>query len=135
MSANAICYFSSDKDGLKEVIDLGHEASICRASRDFSSVLQEAFSAIRHIIHSECTLYVGFLAVCSAWGGCRPFISVAGRSQHRQGTALVYYIISGDLWRGEVPLWGNGGGWVRGLAVASLSISVSIGSHGSDVWL
>lgn len=36
---------------------------------------------------------------------------------------------------GEVPLWGNGGGWVRGLAVASLSISVSIGSHGSDVWL
>ena len=59
---------------LKEVIDLGHEASICRASRDFSSVLLEAFSAIRHIIHSECTLYVGFLAVCSAWGGYWDFI-------------------------------------------------------------
>ena len=120
---------------LKEVIDLGHEASICRASRDFSSVLQEAFSAIRHIIRPLCTLYEGFWVVCSAWGGCRPFISVAGRSQHRQGTALVYYIISGDLWRGEVPLWGNGGGWVRGLAVASFSICVSIGSHGSDRWL
>lgn len=135
MSANAICYFSSDKVMLKEVIDLGLEVSICRASLVFFAVLHECISLIRHIIHSECTLYEGFLMVCSAWGGCRPFISVAGRSQHRQGTALVYYIISGDSWRGEVPLWGNGGGWVRGLAVASLSISVSIGSHGSDIWL
>ena len=66
---NAICYFSSDKDGLKEVIHLGHEASICRASREFSSVLQEAFSAIRHIIRPLCTLYEGFLMVCSAWSG------------------------------------------------------------------
>ena len=48
---------------------------------------------------------------------------------------LFFVIILGDSWRGEVPLWGNGGGWVRGLAVASLSISVSIGSHGSDIWL
>ena len=69
MSANAICYFSSDKDGLKEVIDLGLEVSICRASLVFFVVLHECISLIRHIIHSECTLYVGFLAVCSAWSG------------------------------------------------------------------
>ena len=28
---------------------------------------------------------------------------------------LFFVIILGDSWRGEVPLWGNGGGWVRGL--------------------
>ena len=56
-------------------------------------------------------------------------------STAKEQSFLFYYIILGDSWRGEVPLWGNGGGWVRGLAVASLSISVSIGSHGSDVWL
>ena len=56
-------------------------------------------------------------------------------STAKEQSFLFYYIISGDSWRGEVPLWGNGGGWVRGLAVASLSISVSIGSHGSDIWL
>ena len=66
MSANAICYFSSDKDGLKEVIDLGLEVSICRASLVFFAVLHECISLIRHIIHSECTFYVGFLMVCSA---------------------------------------------------------------------
>ena len=71
---NAICYFSSDKVDLKEVIDLGLEVSICRASRDFSSVLQEAFSAIRHIIRPLCTLYEGFLMVCSAWSGYWDFI-------------------------------------------------------------
>ena len=56
-------------------------------------------------------------------------------STAKEQSFLFYYIILGDSWRGEVPLWGNGGGWVRGLAVASLSISVSIGSHGSDIWL
>ena len=66
---NAICYFSSDKVDLKEVIDLGLEVSICRASLVFFVVLHEYISLIRHIIHSECTLYVGFLAVCSACGG------------------------------------------------------------------
>ena len=108
MSANAICYFSSDKDGLKEVIDLGLEVSICRASLVFFVVLHECISLIRHIIHSECTLYEGFLMVCSAWGGCRPFISVAGRSQHRQGTVffiLLYYF--GWLVEGGSPPLGE----------------------------
>ena len=56
-------------------------------------------------------------------------------NRNSENVVLFFVIILGDSWRGEVPLWGNGGGWVRGLAVASLSISVSIGSHGSDVWL
>ena len=74
MSANAICYFSSDKDGLKEVIDLGLEVSICRASLVFFVVLHECISLIRHIIRPLCTLYEGFLMVCSAWGGYWDFI-------------------------------------------------------------
>ena len=45
---------------------------------------------------------------------------------------LLFWVTRGG---GKSPFGGNGGGCVRGLAVASLSISVSIGSHGSDVWL
>ena len=71
---NAICYFSSDKVDLKEVIDWGLEVSICRASLVFFVVLQKFISLIRHIIHSECTLYEGFGMVCSAWGGYWDFI-------------------------------------------------------------
>ncbi|MDY3741233.1 MAG: hypothetical protein SO022_12405 [Selenomonadaceae bacterium] len=39
---------------------MGLEASICRASLVFFVVLHEFISLIRHIIHSECTLYEGF---------------------------------------------------------------------------
>ena len=45
------------------------------------------------------------------------------------------YFIMGVMWWGSAPAGGTVVGWVRGLAVASLSISVSIGSHGSNIWL